>query len=242
MLRKIFFIYFLLIVATSASFSKTITQKSPEGILTVETKDGIANGKGTHILFWEKNKYRPENKNNFRQKFEGNFSDGKPSGKGTLTYYDGSKYIGEFGGSKEFGNDYFNTNYGNFRHGKGKHFDEKGKMFIDGEFKNGELNGKATRIYFKGGEQTYKYIGDFKNSKRDGFGTLFFPDGNIYYKGEFKDDKVHGDGTANLRDGRKYQGQFEEGAISGLGIMTYPDGKVIKGVWVKGKLRSRGTE
>ena len=91
MKKIIFFIYFLLIVATSASFSKTITQRSPQEILTAETKDEIPHGKVTHILFWDKNNYRPEYKNNFYQKFEGNFSDRKPSGKGTLTYYDGSK-------------------------------------------------------------------------------------------------------------------------------------------------------
>jgi len=32
------------------------------------------------------------------------------------------------------------------------------------------------------------YEGEFKNGKRDGFGTYFYPNGKIRYEGEWKDN------------------------------------------------------
>ena len=51
------------------------------------------------------------------------------------------------------------------------------------------------------------------------------------YVGEYKDDKRNGQGMLTFSDGRKYVGHFRDGKMDGHGTMTYPDGKVEDGVW-----------
>ena len=57
-----------------------------------------------------------------------------------------------------------------------------------------------------------KYIGEFKDDKYHGQGTLKFADGEKYI-GEFKDDKRHGQGTYTSPDGTKYVGEWKDGKV-----------------------------
>lgn len=47
------------------------------------------------------------------------------------------------------------------------------------------------------------YVGDLKNGKRHGQGTLTYPDGEVYV-GEFRDGHEHGQGTLTLANGEVY--------------------------------------
>ena len=67
---------------------------------------------------------------------------------------------------------------------------------IEGEFHNGKLNGYGIYIYLNGD----KYIGDFKNQKMDGIGTLWF-NGNKFI-GQFSNDKIYSHGTYTYYDGK----------------------------------------
>lgn len=40
-----------------------------------------------------------------------------------------------------------------------------------------------------------KYVGQWKNGKRDGLGTVYYPSGNAKFTGEFKNDEINGKGT-----------------------------------------------
>ena len=51
------------------------------------------------------------------------------------------------------------------------------------------------------------------------------------YVGEWKNDKCHGKGTLLYPDKKKYVGQFKEQQKHGKGTMTYPDGRIEKGDW-----------
>jgi len=73
-----------------------------------------------------------------------------------------------------------------------------------GEFKNGKINGKCSKHWFKSGN---KYVGECKNNKR------------------------HGQGTFTYADGRKYVGEFKKSKMNGQGTFTYPDGRIEKGNW-----------
>jgi len=53
-----------------------------------------------------------------------------------------------------------------------------------------------------------KYVGEFKNGKYHGIGTLTSADGAIYV-GEWKNDKRHGYGTHIWSDGDEYSGEWE---------------------------------
>ena len=75
--------------------------------------------------------------------------------------------------------------------------------------------------------------------------TELFPEDR--YVGEFRNDKYHGKGTLILQSGGKYLGEFKDGQIHGQGTYTYPDGKKFVGehqqnrVWTGVLYRSNGT-
>jgi hypothetical protein len=79
-------------------------------------------------------------------------------------------------------------------------------------------------LYIDGG----KYVGEFKDGKRNGTGTYTFPDGEKYV-GEFKDDKYNGTGTSTFPSGQKYVGEFKDGKKNGTGTLTFPDGEKYVG-------------
>ena len=54
-----------------------------------------------------------------------------------------------------------------------------------------------------------KYVGGFKDGKRNGQGTFAFANGGKYL-GEFKDARFNGQGNFTFPDGRKYVGEFKD--------------------------------
>ena len=92
-----------------------------------------------------------------------------------------------------------------------------------------------------GGEGTYtfpsgeKYVGHWKDDKRNGEGTLIYADG-IKYVGLWKDDKRNGKGTMIYPDGHKYVGLWKDGKRNGEGTHTLPSGEKYVGHWKNGKL------
>ena len=77
-----------------------------------------------------------------------------------------------------------------------------GEKYV-GEYKDNKKNGKGTYTWPDG----RKYVGEWKDNKRNGQGTNTWPDGQKYV-GEWKDDKRHGQGTATFSDGEKWRGYF----------------------------------
>jgi len=53
----------------------------------------------------------------------------------------------------------------------------------------------------------HRYVGDYKNGKRTGFGTLTMANGNRY-EGEFKHDKKTGFGVYTWQNGNRYEGRI----------------------------------
>ena len=108
----------------------------------------------------------------------------------------------------------------------------KGKYV--GEWKDGKKQGQGTFTYGKGKWEGEKYEGNFKDGYRHGQGTYSWPDGDKY-AGEFKDDKPNGQGTYTWTDGRKYEGEFEDGIKHGQGTYTSIRGYKYVGEWRKNK-------
>ena len=99
-----------------------------------------------------------------------------------------------------------------------------------------------TKIYPNGEE----YIGEFKNGKRHGQGTL---ENSIWnkYVGEWKDDKRHGQGTF-IDEGSSpffikstYVGEWINDKKNGYGIITFADGPIYDGEWKDDKENGKGT-
>jgi len=72
-----------------------------------------------------------------------------------------------------------------------------------------------------------KYVGEYKDGKRNGQGTITWSDGKNYV-GEFKDGKFNGHGKLTWSDGKKYVGEWKNGR-------TLPDGRKYVGEYKDGK-------
>lgn len=81
-----------------------------------------------------------------------------------------------------------------------------------------------------------KYVGEFRDGRRNGRGTIILPNGDRY-DGQWKDDHLHGRGTYTFSDGRKYVGEFLRSVRQGRGFMVRSDGTIGEsGIWNAGKL------
>ena len=76
------------------------------------------------------------------------------------------------------------------------------------------------------------YVGEWKDDKMNGQGTLTEPNG-VKYIGEWKDDKMNGQGTEIYSDGDKYVGEWKDGKKHGRGIIYSYDTNEVKSevVW-----------
>ncbi len=81
-----------------------------------------------------------------------------------------------------------------------------------------------------------KYVGEFRNGKRNGQGTFTFSNGDTYV-GEFRDHQPNGQGTSTYADGDKYVGEFRNGKRNGQGTFTYADGRITEGIFQDGKFQ-----
>ena len=102
-----------------------------------------------------------------------------------------------------------------------------GSRYI-GEFKNGKSHGSGTLIW-----KLNKYTGEFKDGKFDGQGTLNYKSrtGSDFgtYVGIFKDGKRNGLGVMNLPYDDVFAGEYLNDMRHGHGVMKYKSGKVYDG-------------
>jgi hypothetical protein len=133
------------------------------------------------------------------------------NGKGTKTFPDGTKYVGDF-------------KYG-VREGYGTYTYSDGGSYT-GEWKDNMRHGKGTDTFANG----LKYEGEWENDMRNGQGTLFMPDLGTY-TGGWKDGQRSGQGIHTLVDGGKYEGGWKEGVCSGQGTYAFANGNKYVGEW-----------
>ena len=110
-----------------------------------------------------------------------------------------------------------------------------GEKYV-GEFRDAKRNGQGTYT-FPSGE---KYVGEYRDDKRNGQGTLTFPSGEKYV-GEYRDGKQHGQGTYTFPDGGKYVGEFRDNKRNGQGTLTSPSGEKYVGEFRDNKRNGQGT-
>lgn len=86
-----------------------------------------------------------------------------------------------------------------------------------------------------------KYVGEVKNSKPNGKGTLTYPDKGGKYEGQWKNGKFHGKGKLTYSDGGIYVGEFKNGKCDGYGEFKVRGGDKYSGNWKNGKYHGHGT-
>lgn len=121
--------------------------------------------------------------------------------------------------------------------GKGKAFDEAGRVLYEGGFVDGLYEGKGS-LYAEG---VLAYEGAFAGGLQNGEGTAY-AEGAVCYKGGFVDGLYEGQGTAYYPDGGvAYQGGFLGGLYSGQGTLYSPDGAwLYEGGFLQGAYSGEG--
>jgi hypothetical protein len=175
--------------------------------------------------------------------YSGKMKDGKRNGFGTHTLLNGSKYVGDWKDDKMHGEGTYTIN--NYQY-KGKfndgNFNGNGSLIIlnlwgdtlnkfEGEFEDGKfINGvviEEDRGFYSG----YRYVGEYKLGKRNGYGYYSSYEDDYMYVGEFKDGKMHGQGNFTWPSGNKYTGEWSDDKRSGQGTKTYTSGEKYVGTW-----------
>ena len=99
--------------------------------------------------------------------------------------------------------------------GHGKIFEKneygQPQLEIEGEFKNGRLNGQGTEYGGDGSVHTGTYV----NGDRQGYGVIRY--------------------TRGIKKGDKYEGDFVDDYFSGQGKYTFSDGRVVEGIFSGGR-------
>ena len=86
---------------------------------------------------------------------------------------------------------------------------------------------------YKNGEY---FLGQFKNNKKNGKGTLYYSNHEIKYEGNFVDDKFEGRGKMFFENGEYYIGEFKDNKMHGKGKLYYKNKKIkYKGIFTNGK-------
>ena len=180
---------------------------------TGEFKNGKKNGYGTLKV--------PK-----RYTYHGYFNDDKYEGYGTIEYNDGCKYIGEFKNDKANG-------YGILYRSDGS---ECSGIFCDYQLDKPIKSTNFTKVV---DQYNNVYIGQIKNGKKNGYGTLKVPNYCTYH-GYFNDDKYEGHGAIEYNDGWEHVGKFKNGKAEGYGIVYHSDGREYSGNFCNHQLEGDG--
>ena len=212
----------------------------------------LNNGKGNNIK-----KYYYEGK----IKFEGKYLNGKKNGKGK-EFYENDKSIIKFEGEYLNGKKWTGTGYD--YNGKQVYTIKNGEGYIkyyyygkiaqhfefEGEFKNGEKNGKGKEYGYL---ERLTFEGEYLNGKKNGKGKIYDIKREEYYtcresestdyyeyeylsfEGEFLNDKKNGKGTEYGYPKEKlYEGEYLNGLKNGKGKENTEDGNTYDGEFLNG--------
>jgi hypothetical protein len=217
-----------------------------------EFKDGKMQGQGTYT-------------NVMGHKYVGEWMHGKKNGQGTETWANGGNYVGEWKDGKMNGQGTMSSKDGIIKIGlweNNRFIVSKNNITIHTGCNSGNCcKGFATYVFSKGEWKWCKYVGEFKDCKMHGKGTLTYPDGTCLYVGEWKDGKFYGQGTYMSSNGTVKQGLWENNRFivsnniktippgcnsgncqNGYGTRTYPrNGDKYIGRWLDGKKHGAGT-
>ena len=106
--------------------------------------------------------------------------------------------------------------------------------YYSGDIKNYLRHGKGK--YFSINE---KYDGNWKDDKKNGYGSLIFSD-ETKYEGNFKNDQFYGDGNIKWKNGCLYEGGFLNNSFNGNGFLKGDNGHTYKGCFKNGKYHGKG--
>ena len=171
--------------------------------------------------------------------FEGEYYNGERNGKGKEYNYGRNVLLfeGEYLNDKRWngkGYDLFNKNIYILKNGNGfmKEYDFEERIKFEGEYLNGERNGKG-KEYDRG---SLSFIGEYLNGKRNGKGKEYYYN-DLIFEGEYLNGKRNGKGKGyGVLSHITYEGNYSNGKESGNGKLYNQKGELIfEGEFLYGK-------
>eukprot|EP01133_Synstelium_polycarpum_P012308 gene12308-14437_t len=146
---------------------------------------------------------------NGKIEYYGEYADNRWSGKGKVSFADGTVFEGSFANG--------------VRHGRGRLFGVD--QIFECEWVNGAPNGRG-----KFSANGWTCEGLWKDGVIEE-GTLM-RSGHGVYVGGLKNFVPHGRGEEYLEDGCYYSGEYDEGRRHGFGTFKWSDGTIYQGAWL----------
>lgn len=176
-------------------------------------------------------------------RYEGEVSGNKRSGRGVYRFANGDRYEGEFAddqfrgkGVMHFANgDRYEGDFiGTVKQGKGVMvFANKDRY--EGGFVDNLYHGQGS-FSFASGE---RYVGAYVKGLKHGQGEQLFANKDRYV-GPFENDKPHGKGVTTHANGDVYEGDFVQGVKQGLGAYRFANGDRYEGGFEAGVFSGKG--
>ena len=207
---NLFFLSFTILLLSvinlkASSFSHTLYLSSDLPLLASDTSKHHFKKSSYGTKVWKN-----------QDRYVGEMRFGKPHGKGTMFFADGTIYKGEFWLGR--------------REGWGE------QKFVDGDLYEGEweedyIHGNGAYTFATGQE----YIGAFQYGEIEGEGSMTLESGDTY-TGGWLEGLANGFGTLTRKDGSKHAGFRIEGKRNGEGTIVWEKGDSIVANWKDGEL------
>lgn len=140
------------------------------------------------------------------------------------------KYIGEIKDNKEDGHGvlyslkYYKSYEGQFKNGKkcGRGIQYNQNFIYNGFFEDDKRNGEGVFFRINNTDKFEKYIGDWKDDLKSGYGKQY-DDTRLIYEGNFLEDKYNGVGIL-YHDNGNYKGEMVNNKKHGNGVFYFTEG------------------
>ena len=149
--------------------------------------------------------------------YRGLTRNGRPHGRGVLTWANGDRFEGEFRNGRR-------TGHGVYRWAEGE--------LYEGDFVNGKRHGRGVYTWPNGD----RYEGRFVDGKRTGSNLdvkAMWHEGGTY-RGSTRNGHPHGRGVLTWANGDRYEGEWRKGKRFGQGAYTFADGDRYMQEWKGG--------
>ena len=155
-------------------------------------------------------------------RYEGEFVDGKQTGRGVAIFHDGGRYEGDFIDGK--------------RSGRGVMISRDARY--DGQVVEGWPDGLGVLAMADGS----RLEGVWRDRKFSGRRVVQISANGDRYEEALQDGQPTGWGVKIWANGDRYEGKLIDGKQTGRGVYTWANGSRLEGEWLDGKLTGPGVE
>lgn len=240
----------------SEKATKTIVETAVEGtIYTTTTKTVYGKNKPKLFAAWKNGTSYYGTFNGIKMSggtyvektgwiYEGEMSNDKFSGIGTISWTDGSTYTGEWKNDARNGEGTLTKANGFYKKGTFKDNEDKNVKYYNA--KNEEITKEKYAVFIENGygqeqiNDEESYEGNYANGKRNGKGKYLFKGG--IYKGDFVDGMYNGQGIKTFDNGNSYNGNFINFNFYGKGKYFWNDGTIYEGDFENNGINGNGVK